>query len=82
MAHGGFCLLQPFEQWAAGRNPLHGRVYADFTGFEQETLRQTPDVVAIPRRWCPCCARSSMSCIIVYRARSWSAASTPAATSS
>jgi hypothetical protein len=36
----------PFEQWAADRNPLHGRIYSDFTDFEREALRQTPDVVA------------------------------------
>lgn len=36
----------PFEQWAGDRNPLHGRIYADFTDFEQEAIRQTPDVVA------------------------------------
>jgi O-methyltransferase len=46
--HGTPRVLPPrkFERWAAGRNPLHGRVYSDFTDFEQETLRQTPDVVA------------------------------------
>lgn len=39
-------LPQTFEQWAAGRNPLRGRVYADLTDFERETLEQVPDVVA------------------------------------
>lgn len=37
---------QSFEQWAGGRNPLHGRIYADFTGFEREAVSHTPDVVA------------------------------------
>ena len=37
---------QSFEQWAGRRNPLHGRVYADFTDFEQEAVWRTPDVVA------------------------------------
>jgi O-methyltransferase len=37
---------QSFEQWAGGRNPLHGRMYADFTDFEQEAVWRTPDVVA------------------------------------
>jgi hypothetical protein len=36
----------PFEQWAGGRNPLQGRMYADFSDFEQEAVRGTPDVVA------------------------------------
>jgi O-methyltransferase len=37
---------QNFEQWAGARNPLRGRIYADLTDFELETLRQVPDVVA------------------------------------
>lgn len=39
-------LPETFEHWAASRNPLHGRIYADLTDFERETLRQVPDVVA------------------------------------
>jgi O-methyltransferase len=39
-------LPETFEHWAASRNPLQGRIYADLTGFELETLRQVPDVVA------------------------------------
>lgn len=37
---------ESFERWAGGRNPLHGRIYSDFTDFEQEAVRHTPDVVA------------------------------------
>jgi O-methyltransferase len=37
---------ETFEHWAARRNPLQGRIYADLTDFELETLRQVPDVVA------------------------------------
>jgi O-methyltransferase len=37
---------ETFEQWAGARNPLHGRVYSDFTDFEQKALKQAPDVVA------------------------------------
>lgn len=39
-------LPETFEEWAGGRNPLQGRVYSDFTDFERDTLKQTPDVVA------------------------------------
>jgi O-methyltransferase len=37
---------ETFEQWAGARNPLQGRIYSDFTDFEQETLRLAPDAVA------------------------------------
>ena len=39
-------LPETFEQWGVRRNPLQGRIYADLTDFEQEALKQTPDVVA------------------------------------
>ena len=35
-----------FEQWAGARNPLQGRVYADFSEFERATVKQAPDTVA------------------------------------
>ena len=45
-ARRGLVPPETFEQWAGARNPLQGRIYSDFTDFEQETLRLAPDVVA------------------------------------
>jgi hypothetical protein len=42
----GRSLPETFEHWAASRNPLRGRIYADLTDFELETLRRVLDVVA------------------------------------
>lgn len=39
-------LPQTFEQWAVGRNPLRGRMYADCTDFEREAVQRTPSVIA------------------------------------
>ena len=35
-----------FEKWANARNPLQGRIYADYTAFEIDALKRTADVCA------------------------------------